>query len=265
MKKILIILCLFIFAGCSSDNTEVNEPLEETTPEEVEVVKYTIPEEDKISNENYSIYFISSSNLENWDEKGNYDIELVDGLNTLKEITDESKEGETPIYLFIGTNNEINDVKSGLNSSSLLIEDGKLVSQSTLDAQTALDEKMADNKEANTTYKTVTNTVTIDSSTGSSSTSTSSSSSSSGSDLSYYYGLTCSEAADAYLHNNGIAYTLEEVGYLSPSELQYGDRLIYPGHVAIYVGNSQMFEGGVGNNRTARITSLRTDYTSVYR
>lgn len=262
MKKILIILCLFILTGCDLNNTKVLENTKEEALEESEVIKYTIPDEDKISNEKYSIYFISTSNLKNWDKEEDYNIEFVNGINTLKEITDESPEDEIPIYLFIGTNSEINDIKNGLNSGSLLIEEGKLISQSTLDTQTALDEKMADNKEANTTYNTVTKTVTIDSATGSSSISTSSSS---GTDLSYYYGLTCSSAADAFLHNNGIAYDLEEIGYLSPSDLQYGDRLIYPGHVAIYVGNNQMFEGGIGEDKIARITSLRTDYTNVYR
>lgn len=76
-----MLLCLFVLVGCSSGDTTNNDPVEETTSEEVEVVKYTIPDEDKISNENYSIYFISSSNLENWDEKEKYDIELVYGLN----------------------------------------------------------------------------------------------------------------------------------------------------------------------------------------
>lgn len=259
MKKILIILCLFILTGCNLNNTKVLENTKEETLEESEVIKYTIPNEDKISNEKYSIYFISTSNLKNWDKKEDYNIEFVNGLNILKDV---KEEGEIPIFLFIGSNSEINDIKNGLNSGSLLIEEGKLISQSTLDAQTAIDKKMADNKEANTTYNTVTKTVTIDSATGSSSTSTSSSS---GTDLSYYYGLTCSSAADAFLHNNGIAYDLEEIGYLSPSDLQYGDRLIYPGHVAIYVGNNQMFEGGIGEDKIARITSLRTDYTNVYR
>lgn len=266
-----MLLCLFVLVGCSSGDTTNNDPVEETTSEEVEVVKYTIPDEDKISNENYSIYFISSSNLENWDEKEKYDIELVYGLNTLKEVTEESKEGETPIYLFIGTNNEINDVKNGLNSSSLLIENGKLVSQSTLDSQTALDEKMADNKEANTTYKTVTKTVTINSSTGSSSTSTSSSSSSSSSDLSYYQGMSCGRGASAYMSLNGISNSGTDIGYTT--DLQYGDELVWHqnnangtyNHVAVFIGGGQMFESGVGTNNSARITSVRYDYSTVLR